>query len=108
RAQDRATTAQGRLDTLPQRQANAEQGNSEQNAGPLQSYFQSIPDTADEINQALESVAAGGLQTFTDALTDAIVNFKSLEDVGLAVLRSITAELVKMAIQQVILHTIGK
>lgn len=81
---------------------------SQANAGPLESFFQSIPSTADEINEALESVAAGGLATFTDALTDAIVNFRSLKEVGLATLQSITAGLVRMAIQQVILRTIGQ
>lgn len=78
------------------------------NASPIQQYLQDIPNTADEINEALENVAAGGLATFTDALTDAIVNFRSLGDVGRAVLQTITAGLVKMAIQQLILNTIGQ
>lgn len=77
-------------------------------AGALEAYFQDIPSTADEINEALENVAAGGLATFTDALTDAIVNFRSLGDVGLAVLQNLTASLVRMAIQQIILKTIGQ
>lgn len=94
--------------SLDQRRGQAQQGAAQSTAGPLESYMQSIPSTADEINEALESVAAGGLATFTDALTDAIVNFQSLGDVGLAVLQQITAALVRMAIQQLVVNTLAK
>lgn len=107
-ADEAAREAKLRNQTLPQRKQNALAGSDEKTAGPLKSFFDEIPKTADQINEALENIAAGGLATFTDALTDAIVNFTSLGDVGLAVLRSLTAGLVKMAIQQVLLHTIGK
>lgn len=103
-----ATLAQQKLDTLPERKGNAQKGNDRQNASPLQSYLQEIPSTAAEINAALEDVAAGGLRSVVDGLTDAIVNFRSLGDVGLAVLRGITAELVRMVLQQIIMRTIGK
>lgn len=94
--------------TLDARHDNATAGNQQQNAGPLQSYFNSIPNTAGEIDDALQQVATHGLQNFTDALTDAIVNFHSLGDVGRAVLSGLAADLIKLAIQQVILHTIGQ
>lgn len=103
-----ADEARMRNGTIDQRKENDTKKSDRGTAGPLEAYMDSIPKTADEINEALESVAAGGLATFTDALTDAIVNFKSLGDVGRAVLQSITAGLVKMAIQQIIVHTIGK
>lgn len=96
------------LESLEATSEQRQERESQANAGPLESFFQSIPNTADEINEALESVAAGGLATFTDALTDAIVNFSSLKQVGLATLQAITAGLVRMAIQQVILRTIGQ
>lgn len=107
-ARNNRAVAEQRLATSDERQANAQTGNDRQNASPLQDYFNQIPQTADTINEALENVAAGGLATFTDALTDAIVNFRSLGDVGLAVLQNLTAALVRMAIQQIILKTIGK
>lgn len=103
-----AEIARIRNDSLDQRKQNAEDQSARDNMSPLQDYFDRIPNTADEINEALESVAAGGLATFTDALTDAIVNFSSLKQVGLATLQAITAGLVRMAIQQVILRTIGQ
>lgn len=108
RALDRADVARDRLGTLDERRGNAQQGNRERTRGPLEEYFGRIPSDMDEINEALENVAAGGLATFTDALTDALVNFRSLKEVGLATLQAITAALVKMAIQQIILKTIGQ
>jgi hypothetical protein len=107
-ADDRAKDAEDRLGTLPDRQRNAGTTNNRQNASPVQDFFNSIPQTGDEINEALENIAAGGLRTFTDALTDAIVNFKSLGDVGLVVLRHLTTEMVRLALQQIILRTLGK
>lgn len=103
-----ARAAELRNASIEERQANAQVGADRSTAGPLETFFDDIPSTADQINEALENVAAGGLATFTDALTDAIVNFRSLGDVGLAVLQNLTAALVRMAIQQIILKTIGK
>lgn len=107
-AEAAAKSAELRNASIEQRQGNAQAGSDRSTAGPLESFFDDIPRTADEINEALEMVAAGGLATFVDTLTDAIVNFRSLGDVGLAVLQSLTAGLVKMALQQIILRTIGQ
>jgi hypothetical protein len=93
--------------SLDRRHANATSGNQQQNASPLQSFFQSIPNTADEINDALENIAVHGLQTFNDRLTDAIVNFTSLGDVGKAVLQGLEADMIKLALQLIEQHTIG-
>lgn len=108
RANDRALIAAQQLGTLDARKANAQTGVDQGTMPPLEDYLSKIPDTAAEINEAFESIAAGGLATFTDALTNAIVNFTSLRDVARATLQSIVAGLVKMGIQQLILHTIGQ
>lgn len=107
-AEAAAKIAELRNASIDERQAGATAQADQKTASPIDAYLQDIPSTADEINEALESVAAGGLATFTDALTDAIVNFRSLGDVGLAVLQNLTAALVRMAIQQLILKVIGK
>jgi murein DD-endopeptidase MepM/ murein hydrolase activator NlpD len=103
-----AAEARLRNSTIEDRRGQGQAGVNQRTQGPLEGFFDSIPSDMAEINEALESVAAGGLATFTDALTDAIVNFRSLKDVGLATLQAVTAGLVRMAIQQVILRTIGQ
>jgi hypothetical protein len=94
-------------DTADQRHANATAANQQQNASPLQSFFQSIPQTSDEINNALESIATHGLQAFNEKLADAIVNFHSLGDVGRAALQGLEGDLIRLALQLIEQHTIG-
>jgi hypothetical protein len=107
RAEADAAIARQRLQDLPREQANAHTGNARGNASPMQDFFNSIPDTAERIDEALEAVAAHGLATFNDALANAIVNFTSLGDVGRAVLQALATDLIKLALQQIELHTIG-
>jgi hypothetical protein len=107
-AQAAATIAQLRLDSLGQRQAAAEESQAQAQATPLQSYFSGIQAEADDLNAAFERIAAGGLQNFEDKLTDAITNFRSLADVGRAVLAGLTQDLVRLAIRMVLNATIGK
>lgn len=107
-AEAAAELARIRNETLAQRQANAQAGVNQSTQGPLDSFFGDIPGTAAEINEALESIAAGGLATFTDALTEAIMNWENFGQVGIAVLRQVAAGIIKLGIQQLLLHTIGK
>lgn len=106
-AEAQAAIARMKLQTIDQRHGQATESNNRSNASPLQSYLQSIPQTAAEIDDALEQVAANGLESFTNGIVDAIVNFKSLGDVARTILAGLAADLIKLAIQQVILHTIG-
>lgn len=106
-AKAQADIATLRNSSLDQRKANTQAASDRGTAGPFQAYLDTLPDTVGQVNEALEAVAAGGLQTFVDSLTDAIVNFRSLGDVGRAVLQSLTAGLVKLAIQQLILKAVS-
>lgn len=107
KAEADAAVARSKLQGLPQQQANAHAQNAQTNASPLQDYFNSIPQTAADINDAFESIAANGLATFNDALASAIVNFTSLSDVARTVLGQLATDLIKFALQQIELHTIG-
>jgi hypothetical protein len=107
-AEAAATAAEQRNATIDERRGNAVTSTEQGNRSPLQAYFGDIQAQADDINTAFEQIAAGGLATFTDKLADAIVNFKSLGDVGRAVLLQITTDLVKLAIRLVLNATIGK
>jgi hypothetical protein len=94
--------------TLGARQANAHDQNSRQNASPLQAYFDGVPEGAKEIDAAFQQIAVNGLQSFNDALANAIVNFTSLRDVARTVLQQLAGDLIKFALQQIELHTIGQ
>lgn len=106
RAEDRAKLAQDRLATQGDRRGNAQTGNDRQNASPLQSWAESVPQTADEINESLEAVAAGGLSSLADGIADAIVNFKSFGDVARSVLQMVLAEMIKLIVKMLIVKAL--
>lgn len=96
------------LAQLEQRRAQETFNIEQDNLGPIGSFLDSIPAGIEEINEALEMVAANGLKGVVDGLTDAIVNFRSLREVAFAVLQGITTQLVRLALQQIILKVVGQ
>jgi len=81
-----------------------EQGVRNRTRGPLEEYRASIPDTAAEMDEAFQQVAAGGLKSLEDGLVDAIVNARSLGDVFKGVAKQILADLIRIAIQQTVVN----
>jgi Lambda phage tail tape-measure protein (Tape_meas_lam_C) len=72
------------------------------NRSPLETYFASLPRTAEELNEAFESVAANGLQALNDGIVDAIMGAKSLGEMFKAVANQIIADLLRIAVQKAI------
>jgi hypothetical protein len=70
--------------------------------GPLESFLNSLPNTAAKANEALEMIAANGLQSLVDGLTDAITGARSLGDVFSSIARQIIADLIRIQIQKAI------
>lgn len=91
---------QAQIDNLANEKANAKAGVVKETQSPLQSYFDSIPEGAKEIGEALENYAVKGIQDFNDQLVDAILHAKSLKDVFHSVAESILGDLLKLAIQE--------
>ncbi|ARR55329.1 hypothetical protein HY78_18725 [Rhizorhabdus wittichii DC-6] len=100
--------AQKRLDILATLEGSARAGVIRDNQGPLGDLVDSIPRTADEMNEALEGVAAGGLSDITDGLAEAAVGMRSFGDVAKNVINDIALSIAKLAIKQAILGPIAK
>lgn len=92
---------------LAQRQANNREALNRSQQSPFEQYISDLQDVQANMSLELESLGVDVLSTFNDKLVDAIVNFRSLGDVGRAALASLTEGLVRLALQQVILRTIG-
>ncbi|MBV9528323.1 hypothetical protein [Sphingomonas sp.] len=107
-AEAAAAIARAKLKNLPQQEANTLAANAQQNASPLQAFFGDVRKQAGDVNDALETIAANGLQNVVDGLSQAAAGFQSLGDVGRSVLQTLTAALVKLALQEIIAHTIGR
>ena len=77
------------------------------NQGPLASYLDAIPKTADEINESLQGVATNGLSKLSDGLTAAITGTGTLKDAFKGLASSIIADLAKIAIEQALIKPLA-
>lgn len=80
----------------------------QQNQGPVAGYLDSIPRSVGEVNEALENVAAGGIASIVDGLSEAATGAKSLGDVFKDVAGDIIRQLIRIGIQQAILGPLSK
>jgi hypothetical protein len=67
--------------------------------GPLGAFLDKAPKTIDELNASFQSLEAQGLGALNSGLADAIVNAKSLGDVGASVFRQMTAQVIELLLQ---------
>lgn len=70
---------------------------------PGEQFASDLNDTGERINEELESVAVDGLQRLNDGLTDAIMGTKSLAEAFRAMAEDIISQLIRIAIQQLII-----
>ncbi|MBB3940691.1 hypothetical protein GGR39_002348 [Novosphingobium fluoreni] len=94
---DAARTRLGQLDQIYGARA---QATARENESPMQAYLRDISTTGAQMNEQLESVGVNGLRSFTEELSDAIVNFESLGNVAKHVLAEIAADLIKMQLRK--------
>jgi lambda family phage tail tape measure protein len=92
--------AQARLNKLDEIYAGRADEANKSTMGPLESFLDTLPKSAADANEALQSIAAEGLQSFNDGIVDAIMNSKSLGEVFHNVAQQILADLLKLALKQ--------
>ena len=80
--------------------ANDRQGVMQRTAGPLENYLNSIPHTADQVNEALQNLEVQGIEGLADALSHVGEGWKSMRDIALSTIRDIVSALIKMQIQR--------
>lgn len=102
-----AALAQGTIDALPSVRRLGEAQIAKDNKGPLGAYLDSIPRSADEINEAMQGVAVGGIQNVTDGLATAASGFLKLRGVAGQAISGIIADLARLALQRGILSLLG-
>jgi hypothetical protein len=80
--------------------ANDRQGVMQRTAGPLENYLNSIPHTADQVNEALQNLEVQGIEGLADALSHVGEGWKSMRDIALSTIRDIVSALIKMQVQR--------
>lgn len=99
--------AEARLAALPGLKALATTGVNKQNQSPLEAYLDQIPQTAGEINDALEQVQVEGLKSLQDGLMSVIDGTKSVGEAFGDMAKGIINDLIKIGIQQAIVKPLG-
>lgn len=102
-----ADAAQARAQ-LSRKQAAERSGLARGQQGPGAAYLDSLRMDAAELNAAYEDVAASGLRSLNDGLTEAIMGSRSLGDVFKNVANQIIADLIRIAVQQAIVRPIAE
>jgi tape measure domain-containing protein len=64
--------------------------------------------SADSLDQKLQGVAAGGLQSLTDGITNAVMGSGSLKDAFADTIKSMIANLIKLGVQFLIFEALGR
>ena len=88
---------------LEQRQAAEREETKRRNESPLERYIDEINKTEEEINEEFERIQVRGLESLNDGLVDAIMGAKSLGEVFHDVANQIIADLLRIAIQQLVI-----
>ncbi|MGN5373290.1 phage tail tape measure protein [Sphingomonas hankookensis] len=101
------SNAMARKDRLGAIYADRRAGVERDNRGPWGDFMASLPDSAAKANEAFEAVAAGGVSSLIDGLSDAMTGARSLGDVFKQVAKSIIADLIRIQIQKAIVGAIG-
>jgi len=98
-----AEDARAQLGTLDRRYDAQAEGVRANTRGPLQTYLEQLPRTAEQVDEALQNAAVHGLQALDDGLTDAVGKFLHLN--GLA--GDFLKQLIKIGIQREIVGPIA-
>lgn len=99
--------AQARLAMLGQLQAADQQDLNRKNASPLDRYKDDLRRTVGDMDTAMSSVKANGLQSVEDGLTSIVTGAQSARQAFKQMAASIIADLARIAIRKAIVAAIG-
>lgn len=100
--------ADARLQQLAALQSGARQQVIARTQGPLESFLDRLPRSADEAREALERVQVDGINGIIDGLADAATGARSLGDVFKNVTNQIIADLLRIQMQKAIAGGLSK
>lgn len=94
--------------SMARKQSAERSGLAKGQQGPGAAYLDSLRMDAEELNAAYEDIAASGLRSLNDGLTEAIMGSRSLGDVFKNIANQIIADLIRIAVQQAIVKPIAE
>lgn len=83
------------------------QGVLQQTRGPFEDWAASIPQSAEEINEALQTIQVQGFEGLSQAISDVITGASTLEDAFSSMARSIISDIIEMTIKMLIFRAVS-
>jgi hypothetical protein len=83
------------------------QGVMKNTAGPMESYLNSLPHTADQMNEALQNLEVQGIDGLVDALSHVGEGWKAMRDIALRSIQDILSQLIKLQLEKMLFNLIG-
>lgn len=75
--------------------------------GPLEEWAATVPQTASQITEAIQSIEARGLDSLSDAIADVVTGTKSLGDAFKEISSQIIADIVRMTVKMLIFRALS-
>lgn len=98
---------QDEMNALPGLQARAQESTRRGTAGPMEQYFEGVPQTADEMNEAMERLQVQGIDGAINSIMALTEGFDNMRDVALNAIKQIIAELIRMQLMKLAMNIIG-
>jgi hypothetical protein len=103
----KAADIQEEINRLPIQQASDRENVERQNQGPLQNYLDSLPHSADELNERLQALEVQGIDGLATALSHVGEGWKAMRDIALQTIQDILQQLIKLQIESMIFKVLG-
>lgn len=98
---------QAQIDHLAVERAQGAAGIVHNTQSPLESYFSNLPHTANQINEALQSIEVEGIQGLSSALAQAGKGWGAMRDAAIQALDQIAQQLIQLGIQRLLFNLFG-
>jgi lambda family phage tail tape measure protein len=105
-ADEQIANIQAQIDRLPAEKARDQAGVVNATKGPLDQWKDSVPQTADQINEALQNIEAEGLNGLSDGLAGVIAGTQSMGDAFRSLAQQMIADITRIIIKMLILKAI--
>jgi lambda family phage tail tape measure protein len=104
--QNQAAQIQNEIDRLPQEKAHDQARVYQGTLNPLEQWAKTVPQTAAEITEALQSIEAQGLDGIASAIADVVTGTRSMGEAFKDISHEIIGEIVQMTIKMLIFRAL--
>lgn len=104
---EEANRIQDQINRLPEERARDERGAMERTRNPLEAWADTVPRTAAEVNEALQTIQAQGLKSIEDGLTGVVMGTESLGDAFRNIANQIVADIIRMTVRMALFRAMS-